>query len=447
MACIKSCAGYIPFLRVKGEELKNQMKVSAPFQKAVASYDEDPVTLAYECVRSFVDIIEGKEPVAVFFVSSSFRNSEKNPAVLLAETLDLPENTLTFNLTGGNSSFLDAMYLASFLVDSGKVKYSIVVGGEKRRSDDWTLDLCFSDAGGGVLISPDDEKEYIFKIDDFFSLSVHTFDAYKSDSGVQVSDERFIAREEYIPILKKVQNIQGKKFFVSAPTYGISSAILRALKIKDDVFQTFGNIGSAWVPVMLSYLTGSLQPGENFFMLSFGTGLKGVKLSFSGEKSPYEKIIENFERKRFIGFGDYIRIRDVEGFPEDESSVYILWRERKQNLRFYGQRCKDCGSVIFPIQNYCIVCGGKNLIEEKLPKKGKIFTFTEDYLTVYSEIFPPIPMLVVQLENGARIYLQGTDFDPKDSFKIGDDVELTLRILNSWKGEMNYFYKARKVHS
>ena len=96
------------------------------------------------------------------------------------------------------------------------------------------------------------------------------------------------------------------------------------------------------------------------------------------------------------------------------------------------------------MQNYCIVCGGKNLKKVKLPREGEVFTLTEDYLTIYSDIFPPVPMLVVQLKNGARIYIQGTELEEGDRFKIGDKVELTLRILNSYKGFLNYFYKVRK---
>jgi uncharacterized OB-fold protein len=79
-----------------------------------------------------------------------------------------------------------------------------------------------------------------------------------------------------------------------------------------------------------------------------------------------------------------------------------------------------------------------------LPRDGEVFTLTEDYLTIYSDIFPPVPMLVVQLKNDARIYIQGIELEEGDRFKIGDKVELTLRILNSYKGFLNYFYKARK---
>ncbi|MCS7213399.1 MAG: zinc ribbon domain-containing protein [Candidatus Calescibacterium sp.] len=450
MACIKQVCGYIPFLRLKGDDIKKDVKVPIPSQKAVASYDENQVTLAYECAKEIVDSmvndgIGSDGNIALLFASSSFSDSEKNPAVFISEALDLPESTITLNITGGNNAFVDAVYVASTLVDSGKVKYAIVVSGEKRRSDDWKLDFGFSDSGGAVLVAPDTEKEFIFKIKEFYFISEETFDTYRKNGKVLTTDERFVAQEEYLAILKKLSGINVKRFYVSVPTYGISQVILKQLKIKDDVFQSFGNLGNSYIPILLAYSTGFLDPMEDIVIISFGTGLKGLRLVFSGGKSSYDKILAKFERKRLISFADYIRIKDVEGFPEDESSVPMLWREKKQNIRFYGQKCSDCGGVIFPMQNYCIVCGSKNLKLEKLPKRGEIFTFTEDYLTVYSEIFPPVPMLVVQLENGARVYVQGTDVDPKDRFKIGDKVELTLRILNSYGGMLNYFYKARKA--
>lgn len=446
MACIKQVSGYIPFLRLKGDSIKEQIKVSTPSQKAVASYDENPITLAYECAKELCD--NERENTAVIFISSSFSDSERNAAVLLSEALDLGENTITLNITGGSSSFVDGLYIASNLVDSGKVKNALVICGEKRRSDDFEIDFGLSDAGGGVLISSDSEKEYIFKIEEFIFKSYEILDVYKSKEGkISTVDQRFAVQEEYIPTLKKISLPDEKKFFVSTPTYTTSYIISRSLKIKDDIIQSFGNIGACYVPVMLSYSTGNLNAGDDLYLFSFGGGLKGIKVKFAGEKSPYERIIKNFERKRFITFGEYIKIKNIDGFPEDESSIPMLWRERKQNIRLYGQKCEDCGNAFFPIQNYCPVCGSKKLTLEKLPKIGKVFTFTEDYLSIYSEIFPPLPMLVVQLENGARIYVQGTEVDPDDKIKIGDKVELTLRILNSYQGMLNYFYKARKISS
>lgn len=447
MACIKQAIGYIPFLRLKGESIKEQIKVSTPSQKAIASYDENPITLAYECAKEICNN-GGKENIALIFVSSSFNDLERNPAALLSETLDLPEDTLALNIIGGSSSFIDGLYIASNFVDSGKVKHALVVCGEKRRSDDFEIDFGLSDSGGGVLISSDSETEYLFKIEEFIFKSQEIPDVYKN-RGNKISsvDQRFVVQEEYLSLLKRISLENGKKFFVSGPTYTTSYLLSKNLKIKDDIIQTFGSLGTCYTAVMLSYSTGILKAGEELYLLSFGGGFKGLKVKFSGEKSPYEKILKNFERKRFITFGEYMRIKDIDGFPEDESSVSMLWREKKQNIRLYGQRCMECGNAFFPMQNYCPVCGSKNLKIEKLPKKGEVFTFTEDYLSSYSEIFSPLPMLVVQLENGARIYVQGTDVDPKDKIKIGDKVELTLRILNTYQGMLNYFYKARKISS
>jgi uncharacterized OB-fold protein len=177
-----------------------------------------------------------------------------------------------------------------------------------------------------------------------------------------------------------------------------------------------------------------------------------AELEFIGEKEKaneiHEKILQVFERKRKITFGKYIEIRNKRGFPEDEGSISLLWRERKQNLRFEGLMCLECKNVFFPLQNYCPVCGGEKFEKRKLSKKGKVFTMTEDYLTAYSDIFQPLPMLVVELERGGRLYLQGTDIIPPDSaekIRVGDEVELTLRILNTSYSFRNYFWKARKI--
>ena len=195
-------------------------------------------------------------------------------------------------------------------------------------------------------------------------------------------------------------------------------------------------LGSGAVSVCLEFI-GEIEEGE------------GMEDKSDTHNSPHEEILRVFERRRKITFGKYMEIRDRRGFPEEEGSISLMWRERGQNLRLEGLRCLGCGSVFFPKQNYCIVCGGDRFSSVKLPKKGKVFTMTEDYLTQYADIFTPLPMLVIELEgSGCRLYLQGTDHIPHGSpekIQPGDSVELTLRIMNTFRGFRNYFWKAKKI--
>ncbi len=444
MASIEYVCGYIPFLRIKGDEIRSQARVRGPAEKCVANYDEDPITLAYECGSKILERIEknaGKirMPVAIIFVSSSI-DGEKNPAVNLLEALDLPPGSFATSISGGPNAIVDAIYIGKNLVEFGSYFYCIILTGEKRTGQTWDVDFGLSSAGGGILISKREDGG-LFKIGKFHFILERTYDVSKIDGKIVAYDERFATSEEYLKLLRFIK-YEGKIIF-SAPTFGILTGIVRALKVNDDVINSFGCLGNAQIPVSLAYSTGILKAGEKLLAVGFGDGLKAVELIFEGDSSPYDEILRSFERKKYINFGHYFRIKDMEGFPEDEISVPMLWRERKQNLRFYGQMCGGCGNIQFPMQNYCIVCGSKDLKEEKLPKVGEIFTFTEDFLTQYSELEPPLPMLVVKLKNGARVYLQGVEFD--SSPKIGDKVELTLRILNKSEGQKNYFYKARKI--
>ena len=80
----------------------------------------------------------------------------------------------------------------------------------------------------------------------------------------------------------------------------------------------------------------------------------------------------------------------------------------------YGTRCFGCGMVQYPKARVCFSCTQREQREPiKLTKNGPIFTFTIDHLAAYRD--HPMPMAVVDLEGGGRVYVQMTDAPPKKS--------------------------------
>ena len=469
MAVVEDVFGYIPYLRIPREEITKELGdggvLRPPLEKAVASYDEDEITLAYEAGKEIADELKyeilqkntGK--VAMVFASSSYR-LERDPCSVLSMAFDLPRDITSFFISGGVSTVVKAIDLADKLVRCGFEKV-LVLTGDVRRSGDKNIEFGMSDAGGCLLVSDEKKaRKALFRIKGSSHITEETWDiSSTSERGIIALDERHIASVQFRELIEKVvENHQHHRLIVSAPTLGILNGLLRFTKQKDDIARSFGVLGNSHIPVHLSYITGSLKRGESIHVVGLSSGAVSVQLEYIGEgtsysgntqNSPYEKILNVFERKRKITVGKYMEIRDIRGFPEEESSISLMWRERDQNLRLEGLRCTECGSVFFPKQNYCIVCGGDKFVSEKLQKKGKVFTMTEDYLTQYADIFPPLPMLVVKLEgSGCRLYLQGTDVIPTDSpekIQPGDEVEITLRIMNTSKGFRNYFWKAKKI--
>ncbi len=80
------------------------------------------------------------------------------------------------------------------------------------------------------------------------------------------------------------------------------------------------------------------------------------------------------------------------------------------------------------------------MTDAKLAKAGTVFTFTIDNLAQVAE--HPMPMVVVDLDGGGRVYLQGTDC-AEGEITVGARVRLTFRRLHEAGGNRNYFWKVR----
>jgi hydroxymethylglutaryl-CoA synthase len=122
-------------------------------------------------------------------------------------------------------------------------------------------------------------------------------------------------------------------------------------------------------------------------------------------------------------------------------STYIEWRELKQDTRLYGSRCAACGLVQYPQAVVCQGCHAREgMVDHKLAKTGKVFTFTIDNLAQVPE--HPMPMVIADLDGGGRIYLQGTDCAEGD-IDVDKPLRLTFRRLHEAAGNRNYYWKVR----
>ena len=146
-------------------------------------------------------------------------------------------------------------------------------------------------------------------------------------------------------------------------------------------------------------------------------------------------------------YGKYARFRKLmrkDYTTTDISTPVVLLRDQKEILPLHGGKCPKCNVIQFPIHRICIECGYRDGLEEvKLSRKGKLFTFTHDFLTETPD--PPTTHAVLDLDGGGRVYVQLTDCDP-ERVEIGMLLELTFRKYHEGYGIKNYFWKARPVN-
>ena len=77
-----------------------------------------------------------------------------------------------------------------------------------------------------------------------------------------------------------------------------------------------------------------------------------------------------------------------------------------------GARCIDCATISTPpsLHPACTGCGGAKLEEVALARTGTVHTFVVNH-TMPEPFVAPLPLVVVDLDDGARIMLQGTTDD------------------------------------
>ena len=110
-----------------------------------------------------------------------------------------------------------------------------------------------------------------------------------------------------------------------------------------------------------------------------------------------------------------------------------------------GARCIDCATISTPpsVHPACTGCGGAKLEEVALARTGTVHTFVVNH-TMPAPFVAPLPLVVVDLDDGARIMLQGTS-DDAATLAIDDRVELVLRRYTVERGVPVYGFKVQKA--
>jgi uncharacterized OB-fold protein len=93
----------------------------------------------------------------------------------------------------------------------------------------------------------------------------------------------------------------------------------------------------------------------------------------------------------------------------------------------------------------CPECGGREFSDEVLPREGKIVTYT--VIRVPPAGFTeqtPLPLALVELDNGVRLMVQIGDIEDPETIEIGMRVRLEFRRV-SWDGEAGVIFYGHKA--
>ena len=210
-----------------------------------------------------------------------------------------------------------------------------------------------------------------------------------------------------------------------------------------------GSAGSADPLLTLAAALDEASPEEWIIVAASGEGADAVLLRTTPElarrRPPHSWKQWLASKRALASYEKYLKYRRIVDVDEPGEAInnVLERKELKQDIRLYGSRCEACGTVQFPLAHVCIQCKQRErLVDHKLRKTGTVFTFTVDHLIANLE--HPLPMAVIDLHGGGRVYLQVTDFADGE-VDIGKPVMLTFRRLHEGGDNHNYFWKARPL--
>lgn len=463
MAGIVSYGTYIPNYRLPRDVMAKEWGIpSLGGERAIANFDEDSLTMA---VNASIDALGNRDPqtlAGVFFASTTSPYREKQAAATVATVLDASPEVRSMDFTDTLRAGTSALLTALDLVQGGK--NILVCASDARMGEpDSQQEQNYGDAGAAILVG---SENVIAEVVGTYTISQDFLGTWRTEEQEYLRSfpgafetkfgyNRFIAAAVQ-GVLKKC-NLTPQEMAnaaIAAPSQRTLQAALRGLgldiksQVQDTFWNTIGDAGTAQPLVLLAAVLERAKPGDLILVAGYGDGgdaavfkVTDAITGFQVRRSVYSQI----EVKRTLpSYGKYARFRKLmrkDYTTTDISTPVVLLRDQKEILPLHGGKCPQCGTIQFPIHRICIECGSRDGLDEvKLPRTGKLFTFTHDYLTETPD--PPTIHAVVDLDGGGRVYVQLTDCEP-ERVEIGMPLELTFRKYHEGYGLKNYFWKAR----
>jgi 3-hydroxy-3-methylglutaryl CoA synthase len=465
MAGITSYGAYIPRLRLPLAAIGGDAPKPGGPEKAVANYDEDAVTMG---VAAAIDCLHGVDRSAidaVLFASTSYPFKEKQGAAIIAKALDLRRDVHTADLGDSLRAGTSAIRAGLDAIKAGSAKRVLVVVADTRMAAPRSaVEGSLGDAAAAFLLGAD---EVAAEITAMHSVADEIIDVWRTegDPFVHAWEDRFVVDHGYRANVREVVKGLwakagiGPKDVTKAAVYGpdarAHATAVRELgldpqaQVQDALFGKVGSAGAALAPLLLAGALEQAKAGERLLVVAYGDGADALLLSTT-------PLVERLEGRRGVAwhlarraemrsYDTYLRFRQMIATEHDRRAGAGLsatkhFRDRDEDITLIAQKCRRCGQTQFPRQRVCYHCFARDEFDKiRLSDKvGAVRSFTFDNFA--GSPTPPLVAGIVEVE-GARLYVQMTDVDPKE-VKLAMPVELTFRKIHEAGGTPNYFWKS-----
>ena len=481
MVGIVSYGAYIPKYRIDRKIIYKAMgwfdaSTYLPGEKAVASFDEDSVTMAVNSMMDCLTDFDRTSVDALYFASTSAPYKERLSSEMIATACDLGSEIRSADFSNSVKAGTTALLSALDAAKSGTADNIAVCASDCRLANPGSAqEELFGDGAASLIIG---NEGVLARLEGSHSVSYDLVDYWRSAyerTGHQWED-RFIRTEGYVKFIMetisgvaKKCNIEMKDVAkVAFPSLyaGDHRKIGKMLglspeQVQDPMVSNIGYTGTSNPLMLLVAALEDAKPGDKIVVAGFGSGSDALLFQVTDEinnlKGPKKGIRRNLAAKReltsyekMLSFRDTIPVeKGIRGKTATAfTSFSTIYRSREVIMGLCGSKCKACGTPQFPAQQVCVnpECGAINQMEKYRfsDRKAKLFTYTGDNLA-YTPC-PPTMYGVVDFEGGGRFWFDLVEAD-LESLKVGMEVEFTFRKKYSVEdfGQHIYCWKMMPV--
>jgi 3-hydroxy-3-methylglutaryl CoA synthase len=438
-----SAAASIPYRRLDRAEIRPVAgSGGGKGRRAVASFDEDPSTLAFEAGRAALAAAGAGAPAPdlLLVATTDPPYVDKTNATVVHAALRLDEGCGAWDAGASVRSAVGALRLAlerpgTTLVAAGDLRGGLPGGGDESAG---------GDAGAAVLVSGDEGAPFVASYLGGTTVAAEFLDRWRPPGAPAARswEERF-GELQYVDAgvrAWKALDLAGLgvdrvDHLVVAGTHARAcSAVARKLAaevgaVVGDLADGVGNPGAAQPLLLLTSALETAGPGQVVALLVLADGADVLLFRTTDRVAAGRSartVAAQVDTAGHVAYGRYLAWRGMlqpqpPNRPEP-ARVSAPAAQRNEDWKL-GLVSSDAGALA--------------------GARGRVATFTVDRL-VYS-LSPPVVFAVVDFpDTGARLPLELTDVD-EDEAAIGMEVEMVFRRLGTSDGIHNYFWKARPV--
>ena len=460
---------YVPRLRLERAEVLAQHRWMAPGlrglakgRRAIASWDEDSVTMAVETGRQLASALPGVAVGELTLASTTLPFADRLNAAIAAAALGLAPEARVRDVASSARAALGE--LATVLQGPPRPAAHLVVAAERRTARPASVqEMIFGDGAAGALVG---NGTPIATLRATRSTHADLVDHFRETGQAHDYgwEERWVRDEGYMKIAVEtireglaaagIQAGDVAHFALPAPLPRVNEAVAKRLGIPAAALvsaehETVGDLGGAQPLAMLDIALRAAAPGALIVVAAFGSGCDAIVLERTAAPCPGgvpDAGRAETSYLKYLSFTGQIELEwGMRAEMDNKTALTAAWRDQARAARFEGGVCSRCGTVQFPKSGVCVnpECRAQatQTATSFADRRARVLSHTSDFLAYTPS--PPFQFGHIDFEGGGRVLMEFADTDV-DELAVGLALRMVYRIkdFDRNRGFRRYFWKA-----